>query len=228
MSLALLLAPRIFNSAATGRAFRDGEGGYVRRRVAGNDSVHSYDHEEAELVEKIQNGDAEAMRHVVVSYADRLIRFAYTLVLEHDEAEEIAYEVLSNVWSKRDVLKVDRSLKSYLFASVRFRALDKLAHEQVRERSAPLLLNELEINNEVPTPEDLHFAEENNEIKLAQIVDLRRAIATLPQKHQSVLHLRFEQGLSYPAIGKILSISDKAAQQIAIRSIKNLQKIVRP
>src|SRR5690606_16798731 len=153
-----------------------------------------------------QGGDTEAMEHIVLDYANRRIPFVVTLVHDRSDAEEIVYSVFANLWQQRAQLDPDRSLKTYLFRAVRNRALDRIAHDQVRTRSIPYLESEAKTGTSVLTPEDLLFASADDDKRRAQILALREAITTLSDRHQHALHLRFEQELSYPAIGAILNI----------------------
>ncbi len=228
MSIASALAPYIF---AGDKASRSNEEGFVSHRLSSDDADElstsiSLDSVDVDLASRIQAGDVEAMRTLVLNYADNLTRFAFTLVRCQDEAEEIAYDVLSNVWQQKQRLQPNRSLKAYLFTGVRHRALDKLAHDRVRERFAARIGNDPPSQASSLSPEDLLFAATDENEKKEQINALRDAISTLSDRHQLCLHLRFDQGLSYPEMGKILSISDKAAQQIVLRAIGTLRRLL--
>lgn len=236
-NVASILAPYIFAGGRSSGSSDDGAGA-VRKSCADEESefisadsvgaVDSVDAIDIELSSRIRDGDTDAMRTLVLNYADRLTRFAYTLLKSRDEAEEIAYDVLANVWQQKKRLKPNRSLKAYLFAGVRHRALDKLAHEQVRQRHAVRVSGDLrsQLGNSVLTPEEVLFAEMDEQARNEQIRSLREAISTLSARHQLGLHLRFEQGLSYPEMGRVMNISDKAAQQIVLRAIGTLRRLL--
>ncbi len=227
MTIASVLAPYIFSGGDSSR-FSD------RVHTLGSRDVNidgyrdgaSLDSTDAALAQRIRSGDEDAMRTLVSEYADRLTRFAYTIVRSEDEAEGIAYDVLANVWSKREMLRSDRSLKAYLFTGVRHRAIDVIAHERVRVRLAVELDEDIRFRQSVSTPENVLSASADSDAQAAQVDALREAIAMLSERHQLGLHLRFEQGMSYPEIGKILNISDKAAQQIVLRAIGTLRRLL--
>jgi len=227
MTIASILAPYVFSGGGTSR-----DGFYARASTevpdnfddhSGNSAPHPGD---VALLHRIQASDEDAMRTLVLEYADRLTRFAFTIVRSADEAEEIAFDVLANVWKRRDRLRSDRSLRAYLFASVRHRAIDLLAHERVRARKAVVLEEDIRFHLSASTPESAYLAGADSDIRTAQVVALREAITTLSDRHRLGLHLRFEQGMSYPEIGKVLNISDKAAQQIVLRAIGTLRRVL--
>lgn len=227
MTIAFRLAPYIFGALANDDGATRDPGGTPQLVDARTFPVDSdIDITERTLVTRLHAGDPRAMETVVLEYADRLIRFGHTLVQDWSDAEELVYEVLGNLWQQRASIDPNRSLKTYLFSAVRNRALNRIAYHQVRVRSASYLKSEVIAESSVLTPEDILFASADEAHRRSQIVALREAITTLSDRHRHALHLRFEQELSYPAIGRILDISDKAAQQLVLRAIGNLRRIL--
>src|SRR6476619_6544793 len=88
--------------------------------------------EDGDLLRRIQAGDEEAFDSVFRTWYPALVRVAGSLLHETDAAEEVAQEVMLELWRRRHVLKADVSLRAYLLRSARNRALNHLRHLRVR------------------------------------------------------------------------------------------------
>jgi RNA polymerase sigma-70 factor (ECF subfamily) len=62
-----------------------------------------------------------------------------------------------------------------------------------------------------------------------EIADLiRMALLRLPDRHCKVLHLRFDEGLSFPQIGQRLELSEDAARMLFNRAVEGLRRELPP
>jgi len=181
---------------------------------------------DAALVERLRAGDEDAVRDLVALYADPLTRFAFVLTGSSDAAEGFAYDVLASAWERRAHLRPDRSLKTYLYTAVRRRCQDDADRRRVRERHADTLREQLSEQYSVPAPDDVLSMHEGDVAYAGRVQALRDAIAALSERRRLGLHLRFEQGLSYPAMGEILGLSDKGAQQLVLRALDTLRRML--
>ena len=91
--------------------------------------------EDRELLERIQAGDEGAYDSVFRTWYPALVRVASSLLHEVDAAEEVAQEVMLELWRRRHLLDADVSLRAYLLRSVRNRSLNHLRHLRVRRQS---------------------------------------------------------------------------------------------
>src|SRR5205823_4719467 len=88
-----------------------------------------------DVLHKLQAGDEGAYDAVFREWYPTLVRVATALVQDVDMAEEVAQEVMLELWRRKHVLDRDLSLKAYLLRSVRNRALNRLRHLRVRRDS---------------------------------------------------------------------------------------------
>ena len=65
-----------------------------------------------------------------------LVRYAKTLIKDHDTAEEIVQDLFFRLWQDREKIKIESSLNGYLFRSVHNTCLHYLEHNKVVERHA--------------------------------------------------------------------------------------------
>lgn len=65
--------------------------------------------------------DLKEFEKVFRKYYEPLCRYAYSIVRDADEAEEIVQEFFYTFWLNRNRISIRLSLKSYLYRSVRNR-----------------------------------------------------------------------------------------------------------
>lgn len=155
-----------------------------------------------------------ALSSAVRAYFDRLVRFAYGFVGSSDAAEDIVQDTFVRVWETRHTLRLDASFRSYLFTTVRRRALNVLKHADVEHRYA---------TNVQATTEPLVLAADDH--LDADLVEraVRTAIARLPERRRTVIRLRYEEGLPFQAVAEIMGISEKAAKDLTARAIREIR-----
>src|SRR5436309_4720986 len=82
-----------------------------------------------------QAGDEAAYASVFRAWYPTLVRVAAALLKDTDAAEEVAQEVMLELWRRKHALDVDTPLRAYLLRSARNRALNQLRHLKVRQRT---------------------------------------------------------------------------------------------
>ena len=88
-----------------------------------------------DVLERIQSGDESAFDAAFREWYPVLVRVATALLREVDAAEEVAQEVMLELWRRRHVISADVSLRAYLLRAVRNRSLNQLRHLRIRRES---------------------------------------------------------------------------------------------
>ncbi|MGJ8734687.1 MAG: RNA polymerase sigma factor, partial [Cellulophaga sp.] len=70
------------------------------------------------FINALKSGDESAYNKLVTDYHQKLCVYAHNLTHDRDEAEDIVQNVFMRIWRKRDKLKADFSLQSFLYKSV--------------------------------------------------------------------------------------------------------------
>jgi len=176
---------------------------------------------EQTLVARVRAGDEAAFRALMQEYFPRIARFAMGIVGARDVADDIAQDVLASVWAQHTTWAPAHSIKAYLFGSARNRALNELKRRRVRASAAPVITEALEYHaaSAPSAVDDVVIGE--------MIVALRRLVAHLPERRRTAIRLRYEEGLTYPAIAEILSVSVKSAEQLVALTVQSLRKGLR-
>lgn len=178
----------------------------------------THDSNEQDLQQRIRAGDESAFDSVFRSNYARLVRVAESVVRERASAEEIAQEVMLELWRRRESLRVEQSFAAYLIRSTRNRALNYVRHQRVVARElAAAALQERE--SQAADAEMLG-------VELAGVV--REAIATLPELTREVFQLSRVQGLRYVEIAGVLGISVKTVEKRMGQALAELRDRLDP
>ena len=173
---------------------------------------------ERDLQERIRAGDERAFDSVFRTHYAHLVRVAESMLRESALAEEIAQEVMLELWRRRESLELEQTFAAYLIRSTRNRALNHIRHQRVVAREAAAAAIE---------PQASRSAEEELlGVELQQAV--REAIDALPEKSREVFRLSREQGLKYAEIASVLEISVKTVEKRMGQALSELRERLAP
>lgn len=151
---------------------------------------------------RMRAGSVEAFDALFRQHYPRLVAAAQSLLHDRDAAEEVAQEVMLELWRRREELVVESGLRGYLHRAVRNRALNRIRHERTVRQAEPLLAQEAVR----PAPADREARE--HEIDAA----LRRAMDAMPPRCREVFELSRVHRLRYAEIADTLEISIKTVE----------------
>jgi RNA polymerase sigma-70 factor (ECF subfamily) len=166
------------------------------------------------LLIRLADDDHSAFTQIYQRYKGALFIHAYKILKDEDEAKDVVQELFTTLWVKREEINLTSTLASYLFASVRNRVLDIIAHRTVKGKYIDSLAEFIE-KGEWITDQQVR------EKELSELIE--KEIALLPAKMRQVFELnRFKQ-YSYNEIAQELQISDKTVK----KQIHNALQILR-
>src|SRR4051812_4598701 len=99
--------------------------------------------EDKELFARIRGGDRDAFDSLFRTYYAQLVGFAERVVHDRAAAEDVAQDVMLELWRRRETLAINEWPRAYLFQSARNRALNRLRHAAVQKRGEPTVAAEL-------------------------------------------------------------------------------------
>lgn len=148
-----------------------------------------------------------------------LVGVANRLVRDPGVAEELVQDVLLELWRRRTSLDTGDEPGPYLIRAVRNRALNRLRHERVTTRAAPLLA--VDERSAAPSP-----AAATIEGELGAAINA--AVAALPPGCRRIFLLSRAQGLRYAEIASTLGISPKTVEAQMGRALRLLRARLGP
>jgi RNA polymerase sigma-70 factor (ECF subfamily) len=172
---------------------------------------------DSEIVRRIRQGDAGQFESLFRSSYVSLVRYAKTLIKDHDTAEEIVQDLFFRLWKDKDKLQIESSLNGYLYRAVHNRCLHHIDHNRVVEKYAREMAVMEQETNESPT-DIIHYRE--LQAKIAAILE------RLPEKCGKIFCMSRFEGLKYSEIAEKLSISIKTVEANMGRALKEFRKIL--
>jgi RNA polymerase sigma-70 factor (ECF subfamily) len=160
--------------------------------------------------------DQTAYKTLFFTLFPSLQNFAFSIVKSRVLAEEIASDMLLEVWIRRQRLMEIENLKLYLFTGTKHAAINKLRQENKHSRFCLENLH-VEFISDYVNPEELtelHELESN----------IARAVKELPPACQLIYKLAKEDRLKYKDIAQLLDLSIKTIDHqlaIALKKIGN-------
>jgi RNA polymerase sigma-70 factor (ECF subfamily) len=173
---------------------------------------------ERDLQQRIRAGDEGAFDSVFRAHYPQLVRMAESVVRERALAEEIAQEVMLELWRRRESLQVEQTFRAYLIRSTRNRALNHIRHERIVAREAAFAA--------IDPPTSPSAEDEVLGVELEKAV--REAVDGLPENCREVFQLSREQGLKYAEIAAVLEISIKTVEKRMGQALSELRQRLAP
>ena len=171
-----------------------------------------------ELLAQLRAGSETAYDAIFRAYYARLVHFAGSMLGDTAAAEEVAQDVMLELWRRRTTLTVDTSLQGYLFRATRNRALNHIRHEKVIQRGAIFA-----------APEQVTHARGDSGIRENEIdAALQQSIQSLPPRCREVFELSRMQNLKYQEIADALGISIKTVEAQMGKALRILREKLAP
>lgn len=151
----------------------------------------------------------------IVPLRDRMFRYAQSLLLCANEAEDVVHDVLEHLWRDRDKLSGCRSTDAFVMTAVRNRCFD-----QLRRRQAMRLRDDAASGWMERTTAEAAIRWDARDL-------VRRAMGQLPERQREVLHLKDIEGYPTEEIGQLVGCDSAQVRMILSRARNGLRTIVK-
>ncbi|MEF2976529.1 RNA polymerase sigma factor [Subtercola sp. YIM 133946] len=170
------------------------------------------DSPDAELLALSAGGDAEALRAILRRHAPAVTRYAWALVANATDVEEVVQDTFVTCWRKAaTIVLADRSLLPWLLVTCRNTALN-LNRSRLRHAAGPL-------PDEIAAPE----SDDESRDRLRWVMAEMEALSPLDRR---ICELCLIEGRSYAEAAQATGISVGAVRQRVARSRTRLRKAV--
>lgn len=171
-----------------------------------------------ELLDRLRHDGHEAFDAIFRAHYAQLVAVASAIVREPAVAEELAQEVMLELWRRRHALVVQESLRAYLLRATRNRALNHVRHLRVQRLGEPYA------RGEASTPAAAPQQLVEGEIREA----LDEAVQALPERCRQVFELSRVQGLRHTEIAREMGISVKTVEAQMGKALRILRERLAP
>ena len=173
----------------------------------------------ANLAARIRAGELRAFEELFRDQYAPLCAFANRYLHDPATAEDLVQELFANIWAAHTRLELHGSVRAYLFAAVRNRALNFRKHQLVeRDWEHDEALPDVRVLHRAPIAPDEQL--ETNETHAR----LQSAIESLPERCRLVMQLRWREQMSYAEIATVMGISTKGVEIQLSRGLQTLRQ----
>jgi RNA polymerase sigma-70 factor, ECF subfamily len=160
--------------------------------------------------------ESEQFELVFKTHFKGLNAYAYTILHDVTQAEEIVQEVFYKLWEKRTQLDIHSSLRAYLYRSVHNESLNLLKHLKVIAEHKRYTMQTQKEYSEENDPE-IRLASKDLEDKI------RLALNELPEQCRTIFQLSRFESMKYQEIAGQLDLSLKTVENQMGKALKRLR-----
>jgi RNA polymerase sigma-70 factor (ECF subfamily) len=189
---------------------------------------------EVALMERLRDGDEEALVLLVERYQRELVGFFYHLCWDQLVAEELAQDVFVNVFRARARYTASARVRTYLYRIAHNLWIDHLRrHRRQLSLDAEMGEESLRLVDCLAAPASAIVSDEDERTR-AELIRTRvqAALELLPEGQRAVFVLANNHGMKYQEIATVLSIPEgtvKSRMHNAVRTLRDeLADLVAP
>lgn len=173
------------------------------------------DFSDRKTIEQLLGGNISTFETVYKTFFKPLYVYAYTMLQEEMQAEEIVQGLFLKIWERKEKINIESSLKAYLYKSVYNESLNYIKHVKVKvsyENHATQVMKQTQ--SESPAQKVMYKNLEDR---------LRTALNELPEQCRTVFQMSRYEELKYREIATRLSISEKTVENHMGKALKLLR-----
>ena len=176
---------------------------------------------DAELMLRVRDGDSLSFSLLLEKHRGPVIHFLYRMVLNQAIAEELAQEVFLRVYRSRATYEPTAKFTTWLFRIATHLALNSIRDGR-NEKLQESLDREVadgpvrQVATGVPNVEQLL-------LRQARLLEVRRAIESLPAKQRAAVLMHKYDEMEYSRIAGVLNCSESAVKSLLFRAYEALR-----
>ncbi len=167
-----------------------------------------------ETIKALREGNQTAYEQLFDNWYEPLCRYAYSILRDMDDAEDIVQRTFCKLWDQRENLNIQSSINSYLYRMVHNDCLNNI-HQQTNRKEHNL--NYISTMNSSADSVNEHL--EAGELQIA----INRALEKLPPQCKRVFEMSRIEQLSYSEIATQLNISTNTVENHISKALKLLR-----
>jgi len=156
----------------------------------------------------------EELIEILTPYKDKMYRYAYSIVNNRFEAEDIVQEALIKLWKGKEKFAQITNKEAWAITVVRNLAIDKVRAKKKKQTSD--IDNYFHISDKAPSP-DVKLEQSDAVKKVQEIMN------TLPDTQKEIITLRDIEGYTYQEIADIMELKVDQVKVYLFRARKVLR-----
>jgi len=170
------------------------------------------------LSKGLKDGNKKIFEEIYKAYYPQLCFYCLRYVGDMEDSREIVQGLFLKIWIKRKELKINTSVKSYLYSSVQNYALNYIKQNKIKQR----YINNTEYHH-VQYTQNGHNKMEEEELRTL----IKNAILKLPKKRREIFELSRFENMKYSQIAAQLTISVKTVEAQMSKSLSYLRQVLK-
>lgn len=148
------------------------------------------------------------------AFKGKLYRFAFNMLRNELDAEDVIQELLIKVWQRKDQFDLIENKEAWCMTVTRNLSIDKI---RARKQSSQDISEYHFIQDHGATPDIL--AEDRESLKMVMEV-----LNALPENQKQIIHLRDVEGYSYKEISELIGLSEDQVKVNLFRARQRLKE----
>lgn len=168
------------------------------------------------LWKRVKAGETQAFHELYMQFADVLFSFGSIYSKDQEFVKDCIHDLFFDLYKYRKNLADNDHIRNYLFKSLK-RKIQSPQSGKLKLVFTNTFQEENEQKQSLSESEDIENQEEN-------IKNIRNAMGKLSDRQQEALNLRFQVGLPYTEVARILDISVESVRTLVYRSVKTIRE----
>jgi RNA polymerase sigma factor (sigma-70 family) len=165
-----------------------------------------------------RKGDKESFRIIYKKYVPALLNYGMKISEDAELVEDCIQDLFVELWNSGERLSSTSCIKFYLFKALRF----KIYRNQVASHAKEMMpIEGFMMLLKSPSEEDIQI---QHEMKTTQLLHLKEALETLPERQREAINLRYYHRFSNEEIAEIMNIGYNSAAKLIYAALKNLKE----
>ena len=183
-----------------------------RTTASANDSL---------LWERFKQGIETSFDHIYRQYFPELLNYGLKFRNDKDFTKDCIQELFAELWIKRKNLGSTKSIRFYLFLSLKRKILRKLKHQKQM-----IDIEDLEQNYSFDSDFTIEDTIVDKEMNTDRKNKLHHALNNLTSRQKEIIYLRFYKQLEIAEVAALMSITNQSARNLLFESLKKLRSVL--
>jgi len=170
--------------------------------------------QDEQIALRLSKRDEAAFEQVFKTHYKNLHAYAFTILRDEDEAEEMVQQVFFKLWERSEHLSFSGSIAAYLYRAVHNESLNFIKHQKVKADHQMHVAYSMKNRSEQAQPKMIRKELENK---------FREALNELPEQCRTVFQLSRFEDMKYKEIADKLDISVKTVENHMGKALKLLR-----
>ena len=167
------------------------------------------------ILKKLRDGDSEALDILYLRYASKVRDFAFRLLKDRTDAEDVTHDIFLKIWEQRRGLGAVLSFRRYLFRMTRNAVLDICKHSRIR----------MQFENSARVDGQILCDDVTERIDTAELSrQIEAAVSKMPARRYEIYRLSRECGKNNREIAEELNISPKSVENQITKALGSIKK----